>query len=634
MSQEKENSKPPVEQPEAAPIDEPVAAWINYPVKTVDGEFAGYEKPELSFTRPAYGYDITMAEPLYRRAGAPAVAPIDRIDRVRVEVYDILANFGQMPPEEDETWESWYAAAFDMAAEQIMNAFESATPAHWYDDEAIRFFVEHQRHRQALRAKPKANPAPSPADERAAFDILAHLQRQREFSERTFGPGARTAGVCDHIRKELKEIEANPGDLTEWIDVVILALDGAWRAGGSPQQIVDALVVKQTKNEGRTWPDWRTVPADKAIEHDRSHDVCPQRQGKGTVVFRDPEDAWDVTCGVCDGSGQARAPSPDAAGAEGCRPGFITIPLELKGEEPHEALAIKLDLPDWCDLNMVDVWDAVVDVAQRFFPANSSATGTTEASIRKSMTSAQIQLERKLTCEAIDGAMALGYQNTNPPPSDDHWLSTYWRMGQKLAQLDALPASARYPAAWVRFRSDGGFEGPIMDSDVRMCDTRRKSGAWSPLYLGPAQAAEPAAIPAGWSRVPNIPPAEVLEFYGDQYSLPVLLHDGERIMSVVARWDFTDEGWVDADFRDGPSPADYELLNSRAKSWMLVAAAHSGQPEPHDEVTDDDKLCADRYRYARDNIQEGHELPGGYWLSDTGDAWDKTIDEARAGESR
>ncbi|ARL57151.1 hypothetical protein [Burkholderia pseudomallei] len=154
-----------VEQPAEAPIDEPVAAWINYPVKTVDGEFAGYEKPELSFTRPAYGYDITMAEPLYRRAGAPAVAPIDR---VRVEVYDILANFGQMPPEEDETWESWYAAAFDMAAEQIMNAFESAMPAHWYDDEAIRFFVEHQRHRQALRAKPKANPAPSPADERAA----------------------------------------------------------------------------------------------------------------------------------------------------------------------------------------------------------------------------------------------------------------------------------------------------------------------------------------------------------------------------------------------------------------------------------------------------------------------------------
>ncbi|WP_231753038.1 dATP/dGTP pyrophosphohydrolase domain-containing protein [Burkholderia sp. TSV86] len=83
-------------------------------------------------------------------------------------------------------------------------------------------------------------PAAAPADERVAFDFLAYLQRQREFSERTFGPGARTAGVCDHIRKELKEIEANPGDLTEWIDVVILALDGAWRAGGSVRSRIAA----------------------------------------------------------------------------------------------------------------------------------------------------------------------------------------------------------------------------------------------------------------------------------------------------------------------------------------------------------------------------------------------------------
>jgi hypothetical protein len=103
-----------------------------------------------------------------------------------------------------------------------------------------------------------------------AFDMLAHLRRQREWSERTFGPGPRTAGVIDHIRKELREIEADPTDLSEWIDVVILALDGAWRAGGSPEQIIAALVAKQTRNEGRTWPDWRTMPTDKAIEHDRS----------------------------------------------------------------------------------------------------------------------------------------------------------------------------------------------------------------------------------------------------------------------------------------------------------------------------------------------------------------------------
>lgn len=104
----------------------------------------------------------------------------------------------------------------------------------------------------------------------ASFDFHAHLQRQMDWSERTFGPGARTGGVIDHIRKELSEIEADPTDISEWIDVAILALDGAWRAGYSPEQIINGLIAKQEKNEGRAWPDWRTVPTDKAIEHDRS----------------------------------------------------------------------------------------------------------------------------------------------------------------------------------------------------------------------------------------------------------------------------------------------------------------------------------------------------------------------------
>jgi len=109
--------------------------------------------------------------------------------------------------------------------------------------------------------------------ETVSFDFAAHLARQAEFSARTFGPGIRTAGVCDHIRKELLEIEAAPGDLSEWVDVIILALDGAWRAGGSPEQIIEAIVAKQTKNEGRTWPDWRTSDPNKAIEHVRGDEM-------------------------------------------------------------------------------------------------------------------------------------------------------------------------------------------------------------------------------------------------------------------------------------------------------------------------------------------------------------------------
>ena len=102
------------------------------------------------------------------------------------------------------------------------------------------------------------------------FDLVTHLVRQRAFSERTFGPGLRTAGVCDHIRKELKEVEAKPVDLMEWVDVILLALDGAWRAGYSPDAICIAIDMKQEKNERRVWPDWRTADPTKAIEHDRT----------------------------------------------------------------------------------------------------------------------------------------------------------------------------------------------------------------------------------------------------------------------------------------------------------------------------------------------------------------------------
>lgn len=101
------------------------------------------------------------------------------------------------------------------------------------------------------------------------LDLVAHLCRQQDFSLRTFGPGARTAGVIAHIRKELIEIEEHPNDLMEWIDAAMLALDGAWRAGHSPAAIALALATKLTRNELRTWPDWRTVAPDTAIEHVR-----------------------------------------------------------------------------------------------------------------------------------------------------------------------------------------------------------------------------------------------------------------------------------------------------------------------------------------------------------------------------
>ncbi len=116
---------------------------------------------------------------------------------------------------------------------------------------------------EALRERAAAQPG---------YCLIDHLARQIAFSVHAFGPGERQQGVVDHIRKELAEIEEAPHDLEEWIDVVLLALDGAWRAGFTASEVVIALESKLSKNESRTWPDWRTADRTKAIEHERPED--------------------------------------------------------------------------------------------------------------------------------------------------------------------------------------------------------------------------------------------------------------------------------------------------------------------------------------------------------------------------
>jgi len=70
-----------------------------------------------------------------------------------------------------------------------------------------------------------------------------------------------------HIVQEVEEVLSSRGELEEWIDIIILALDGAWRSGNSPQSIVDALELKQEKNFRRSWPDKETLGQNEPSNH-------------------------------------------------------------------------------------------------------------------------------------------------------------------------------------------------------------------------------------------------------------------------------------------------------------------------------------------------------------------------------
>lgn len=96
-------------------------------------------------------------------------------------------------------------------------------------------------------------------------DFFDFLIARNKWSLKTFGEGQRTEGICRHIESELDEIRETPNDLMEWVDVILLALDGAFRAGHSPYKVLSAIYKKHQINTERNWSD--TVSQDAPTYH-------------------------------------------------------------------------------------------------------------------------------------------------------------------------------------------------------------------------------------------------------------------------------------------------------------------------------------------------------------------------------
>src|SRR6266850_7103710 len=103
------------------------------------------------------------------------------------------------------------------------------------------------------------------------MNLTAYVSAQRTWSRLTFGDGRRTIGTTKHIEKELAEIRAKPDDLEEWVDIMILAIDGYWRAGGKALDLARRLKEKQEVNFNRQWPP--VLPENETTEHLRDSQV-------------------------------------------------------------------------------------------------------------------------------------------------------------------------------------------------------------------------------------------------------------------------------------------------------------------------------------------------------------------------
>lgn len=239
------------------------------------------------FHKGAYAYTLNRGLADQQGLTKPEREALVQLHQAKLALYDAMALSddplelrrlaGLVTQTEFEMQKNWHFP-LDARLHQWYEVPKCTCPKPWTKAYPSLSYREHAAdcpvHGASL--EPRAEPE-------QPFDLVTHLHRQKVFSLKTFGPGIRTEGVVDHIRKELTEILACPDDLMEWIDVVMLGLDGAWRSGATPEQITAALAAKLAKNEARAWPDWRTMPVGKAIEHDRTGEV-PALYAPGSVA--------------------------------------------------------------------------------------------------------------------------------------------------------------------------------------------------------------------------------------------------------------------------------------------------------------------------------------------------------------
>lgn len=80
-------------------------------------------------------------------------------------------------------------------------------------------------------------------------------QSQSEWSQRTFGSDAVKGpeGPLNHLSKEVQEVLANPKDIEEYADCLLLIFDACRRAGFQYDELRKTVITKHEINKGRIW---------------------------------------------------------------------------------------------------------------------------------------------------------------------------------------------------------------------------------------------------------------------------------------------------------------------------------------------------------------------------------------------
>jgi len=116
----------------------------------------------------------------------------------------------------------------------------------------------------------------------AGIRLMALAMDQATWSQETFGkdpeyPETPTGeergpiGALKHLEREAREAQAQPLDVTEYADCLLLVLDSSRRAGFRIRDLITAAENKMVINKARRWP---KTHGDVPTEHVREEVPC------------------------------------------------------------------------------------------------------------------------------------------------------------------------------------------------------------------------------------------------------------------------------------------------------------------------------------------------------------------------
>ena len=165
-------------------------------------------------------------------AAAPPASPSAERSELEQRVMGAISDFAGMQPEPDETWESWYPAAFDLLCAKTAKLFHAASPSSPQDDESEAEKIV-----------------------RSAWKIISRLEERAV--EDTMYDGRPVEEWCDRAIKYLgddtcRESQSNAlaDELNRIIDIAErTSMSGDWRYGLGQIQGVAADLLRRARGE-------------------------------------------------------------------------------------------------------------------------------------------------------------------------------------------------------------------------------------------------------------------------------------------------------------------------------------------------------------------------------------------------